>query len=689
MPDEPSRLELFAEHLKQEVRIKYEPDTGTQPLRTEAFTEVVIERLIEHNEASDSTPCAWEDSGRGKIPAAKLSAWSLSGDGATLDLFISLYHNDDAPAVVTRAEADRHFKLLRGFLRRALDGWHTKLEPAFLVFEAMRAIHDAKDALTTVRLFFLTDGVVKAGEIEQEQMDDLELRYVLWDLDKLSRLQVGDREVIELDFDADYGAPVPALEIAAASGEYRTYLAFLPAPVLAKIYGQHGQRLLERNVRAFLSAKGKINKGLQQTLRAEPHRFLAYNNGLCCTAASVEVQSKQDGHALLRGVKDFQIVNGGQTTASIYHAMKREQIDISGVVVQVKLTVLRDPERVADIVPLISKFANSQNKVNAADFSANGKFHLEIEKLSRTVWAPATSGLDRGTHWYYERARGSYADDKLRQVTPARIRDWEKQNPGAQKFTKTDLAKYEQIWVGQPHVACRGAEKNFIALAQRHEDEGEPMVDTAYFRHLVAKMILFKATERIVTDQTGGEIRAQVVAYTMAWLAEKSGRRIDLGLIWEKQAVPDALRAAIVTVAQKAYDHIKAQPGISTEAAKKPETWEKFQRQRIELDASWERTLGDHAFVAPRSDMEAVELEWERVRVKFANDTRTIMGMAVRMGKSYPANAGGWIVGQVATWDWARLKMKPGLGPKKLREIVELFTSAAARLPNGNDRHSN
>jgi len=681
MPDEPSRLELFADHLKQEVRIKCEPDSGTPPLLSEAFTSVVIERLIDHNEAGDSTPCAWEDPGRGKISAAKLSAWSLSGDGATLDLFVSLYHNDDAPVIVTRAEADRHFKLLRGFLRRALDGWHTKLEPAFLVFEAMRAIHDAKDALTTVRLFFLTDGVVKAGEIEQEQMDDLELRYVLWDLDKLSRLQVGDREVIALDFSADYGGPVPALETAAASGEYRTYLAFLPAPVLAKIYGQHGQRLLERNVRAFLSAKGKINKGLQQTLREEPHRFLAYNNGLCCTAAAVDVETKQDGHALLRGVKDFQIVNGGQTTASIYHAMKREGTAISDVVVQVKLTVLHDPERVADIVPLISKFANSQNKVNAADFSANGKFHLEIEKLSRTVWAPAASGLDRGTHWYYERARGSYADDKLRQGTPARIRDWEKENPGAQKFTKTDLAKYEQIWAGQPHVACRGAEKNFIALAQRHEDEGEPIVDAAYFRHLVAKMILFKTTERVVTEQTGGEIRAQVVAYTMAWLAERSGRRIDLGQIWEKQAVPESLRAAIAAVAKIAYDHIKAQPGISTEAAKKIECWEKFQRMRIELDASWEKTLGQHAFVAPRSDMEAVELEWERVRLKFLKDTRTIMGIAVRMGQSIPSNAGGLIVGHLAVLEWEKLKMKQGFGPKKLREIVALFTMAETRLP--------
>lgn len=681
MSESASRLELFAEHLKQEVRIKCEPDTGTPPLLSDAFTAVVLERLIEQNEASEADVCAYEDPARGKLGAARLNAWSLSGDGATLDLFVALYHESETPPSVPRADAEKQFKLLRGFLRRALDGWHTKLEPADPAFAAMQAIREAKDALTTVRLFFLTDGVVKAGEIEQEQMDGLELRYVLWDLDKLSRLQVGDREVIALDFAADFGGPIPALEMEASTGEYRTYLAFLPAPVLAKIYGQHGQRLLERNVRAFLSAKGKINKGLQQTLKDTPHRFLAYNNGLCCTAASVEVETHANGHALLRAVRDFQIVNGGQTTASIYHAMKREGTDVSAVVVQVKLTVLSTPDRVADIVPLISKYANSQNKVNAADFSANGKFHLDIEKLSRTLWAPATSGLDRGTHWYYERARGSYSDDKLRQGTKARIRDWEKQNPASQKFTKTDLAKYEQVWSGLPHVACRGAEKNFIALAQRHEDEGEPIADEAYFKHLVAKMILFKTTERIVTDQTGGEIRAQTVAYTMAWLAEKSGRRIDLGKIWEKQAVPEALCPAISGVAKFAYNHIKAQPGISTEASKKPECWEKFQRMRLELDPSWEKALGQHAYIAPRSDIEAVELEWERVRLKFLNDNRTIMGMAVRMGKSYPPNSGGWLVGQVAALDWERLKMKPGFGPKKLRDIVDLFLMAAARSP--------
>ncbi len=679
MSKSPSRLEAFHIDLKEEVRIKCAPETGTPPLLAEAFTAVALEHLIEHNEASDGAQCAFEDPIRGKAPAAKLSAWSLSGDGATLDLFVTHYLNEETPTPVARADAARQFKLLLGFLRRALDGWHTKLETSFPVFEAARQIHEAKDALTTVRLFLLTDGIVKAGEIERGQIEGLELRYVLWDLDKLSRLQVGAREVIELDFVQTYGGAVPALEIGDATGEYRTFLGFLPAPVLARIYGEHGQRLLERNVRAFLQAKGKINKGLQKTLKEEPHRFLAYNNGLCCTAASVEVESIKDGHVRLKSVSDFQIVNGGQTTASIYHAFKREQTDISGVVVQVKLTVLTNPERVADIVPLISKYANSQNKVNAADFSANGRFHLDLEKLSRTVWAPAVSGLDRGAHWYYERARGSYLDDKMRQGTPARIRDWEKQNPAIQKFTKTDLAKYEQTWAALPYLVCRGAEKNFLQLAQRHEAEGEPVVDLNYFKQVVAKMILVKAGARLAPEDSGS-LRAQTVAFALAWLVEKSGRKIDLNQIWERQGVPDALADAIATVGVKALAYIKGQSGNPTEAAKKEECWQKFRSTKFDLDPTWEKTWSEHAFEAPRSDMEAVEQEWERIRPKFLDDQRTIMGMAVRMGREYPPTSGGWVVGQVAALGWERLKMKPGFGPKKIRQIVELFSAAMAKI---------
>jgi hypothetical protein len=268
----------------------------------------------------------------------------------------------------------------------------------------------------------------------------------------------------------------------------------------------------------------------------------------------------------------------------------------------------------------------------------------------------------------------------MRQGTPANIRDWEKRNPAAQKFTKTDLAKYEQTWAGMPHLVCRGAEKNFIQLAQRHDNEGEPVVDQNYFKQVIAKMILFKSAERLITAQTGGELRAQTVTYALAWLAEKAGRRIDLNQIWEKQRVPDTLAAAITTVGKEAYGYIKGQPGNPTEAAKKVECWEKFLHTRITLDKAWENSWGEHAFVAPLSDVEALGQEWERIRPKFLKDQRTVIGLAVRLGLEYPNTIAGLIVAHLAALNWEQLKMKPGFGPKKLRQIVELF---AAALKNG------
>ncbi len=291
---------------------------------------------------------------------------------------------------------------------------------------------------------------------------------------------------------------------------------------------------------------------------------------------------------------------------------------------------------------------------------------------------PAVSGLDRGAHGYYERARGSYLDDKMRQGTPARIRDWEKQNPATQKFTKTDLAKYEQTWAALPHLVCRGAEKNFLQLAQRHEDEGEPVVDLNYFKQVVAKMILFKAGARLAPEDSGS-LRAQTVAFALAWLVEKSGRKIDLNQIWEKQSVSDPLADAIAAVGMKALAFIKSQPGNPTEAAKKEDCWLKFRSTKFDLDPTWEKAWSEHAFEAPRSDMEAVEQEWERIRQKFLGDQRSIMGMAVRLGREYPNSTGGLITGHVAALSWEKLKMKPGFGPKKLRQIVELFSAAIGR----------
>jgi hypothetical protein len=672
-------LEQFAQDLHQEVLAKCSDDTSPQ-MREDAFTECVLERLAEHNEADNADiirpSLRWES--RGRFPAAKINAWALSGDDATLDLFATLYHGSGEPDIVSKPDVAKYFGLVRGFLRRAIDGFYTQLEESHDAFEAARRIHAAKENLATVRLFFITDGVVgtRAADVEEEPLPELELRYVLWDLEKLSRLQVGEHRTIELNFSKIDGGPIGCIAAKDATSEYQTFLAFLPAPLLAKIYGEYGQRLLERNVRAFLQVKNKVNKGLQQTLRDEPHRFLAYNNGLCCTAAEVDVEMGKDGHGRLKGVKDFQIVNGGQTTASIFHALKKERVDIANVVVQVKLTVLTNPAKVMEIVPLISRYANSQNKVNTADFSANGKFHHQLEQLSRNKWAPPQGGLERGSLWYYERARGSYLDDKARKGTPAKRREFEEENPPHQKFTKTDLAKFEHAWLGLPHLVCKGAEKNFIEFAQKHDEDGEPMVDLNYFKHLVAKAILFRTTEKLVSALEFGGYRANIVAYTIAWLAEKSGRRIDLETIWSQQKISLALCNAITEASKAANEHLLTQAGNVGEASKRAECWEEFRKKKLNLPTAWENELAASPFVAPTCEEDAVAAEWEKIRRKFTSDTRTIEGLEAYTGKVWIPSKRRDLVAGYAALSWDQLRRRPGLGLKKLRALVEMFAAA-------------
>ena len=676
MSDPLTHTEQFANDLHQEVMLKAGNDENPQ-MREDAFTELVLEVLNEHNESDGAEVCYHATGGRGKIPAAKVNAWSMSGDGATLDLFVVYYLGTGRPETVPRSTVVDYYKLLRGFLRRARDGFHVQLEESHESFEAARRICEAKDTLTTVRLFLLTDGIVKSLEIEQEQLPGLELRYVLWDLEKLSRLHVGHREIIVLDFVNDYGGAIPCLQMADCTGEYRTFLAFLQAPLLARIYGEHGQRLLERNVRAFLQAKGKINKGLQQTLREEPHRFLAYNNGLCCTAAEVKLRAGQDGHATLERVSDFQIVNGGQTTASIFHAMKKEKVDVSHVVVQVKLTVLSDATKVSEIVPLISKYANSQNKVNVADLSASGKFHRQLENLSRTVWSPPVSGMDRGSHWYYERARGSYLDDKARQGTPARQREWAANNPPDRKFTKTDLAKYEHAWVGLPYLVCRGAEKNFLAFAEGLEDNGEPSVDLDYFKQAIAKALLFRTAEKLFSSLALEGYRANSVAYAVAWVAQWSQHRINLTTIWDQQRVPPLTQEAIKCACAAAHRHITQTGGNVGEWSKKPECWEGFRAQEITVPAGWHSEWADGPFLLLQTNGDSLAQDWETVRIGFLNDDRTLGELEALTGKQWMARYRGELVRKYTVRKWIELKGTGGRRLKNVRDLVELLAAAA------------
>jgi len=363
-----------------------------------------------------------------------------------------------------------------------------------------------------------------------------------------------------------------------SQADYSAYVAIIPGEILCKIYAEYGSRLLERNVRSFLQAKGNVNKGIRQTILKEPHRFLAYNNGISATAEAVQLVDLPNGGQGIVGIRDFQIVNGGQTTASLYQAVRKDKADISGIYVQTKLTVV-DRDRMDEIVPLISRYANNQNKVNEADFSANDPFHIRIEELSRTIWAPAVDGIQRQTRWFYERARGQYADAKNRESTPAKQKAFTLTHLNAQKFTKTDLAKFEHTWDQLPHIVSLGAQKNFAKFTVSLTEKSHPEPDETYFTHLIAKAILFKSTEKIVGNEEFGGYRANIVTYTLAYLSYKTRQDIDLDKIWKQQSLTPSLQQAIQVISREVHQVITNPPDGRnvTEWCKKESCWRAIQ----------------------------------------------------------------------------------------------------------------
>jgi hypothetical protein len=576
-------LDQFAEEFRQEVLSQCDDEDSTH-FREDKFTEVMIDYLKQANEVDDGEVCYHKHDSRGE----KLNGFSVSGDGECLDLFVCCFNGAVPPPNVLNSEVKTHFKRLLRFFEAALDAPSRGFEDASPIFDVAQQIHVQREELTKARFFFLTDGVVKNAEIEDTTLGEIEIQHFIWDIEKLHRFVTSgmQREVIEINFADEFGGAVPCVGTADATDEYCTYLAFFPGALLAKLYGEYGPRLLEKNVRSFLQAKGKINKGIRDTILNEPHRFLAYNNGISATAEQIKVEHASKGLHMLKWARDFQIVNGGQTTASIYHAFKKNNADLSKLTIQVKLTVLNDPQKIDVFVPLISRYANSQNKVNAADFSANHPYHVTLEELSRTIWAPAASGTERQTHWYYERARGSYLDDKGRQGTPARIRAFEALNPLRQKFTKTDLAKFENSWNQYPHLVSTGAEKNFIKFTELFIEKGHPAVDSDYFQRLIAKVILFKRAERIVSEQDYGGFRAQIVTYTLAWLSHHTAQKIDLEKTWRDQDISKNLSDSIRTVSEQANAHILSPPPSRRnpgEWSKHADCWNTFRDKTIKL----------------------------------------------------------------------------------------------------------
>lgn len=550
------------------------------------FTVVMLEYLEDAGEIESPTICPFRGYG------LQLNAYSFSEDYDNVDIFVSLFNESDTIQSVSRNDIDAAIKRAIQLFRKATNDLHASFEKDNNTYEFAISVHNYKSDFKTARIIALTNGNVKPLSLDNLNIDGVSISFSVWDMNRLYRCTTSGkmRETIEVDFSESYGLTIPCIENT-TSEKYNVYLAIISGDLLASIYAQHGPRLLERNVRSFLQAKGAVNKGIRDTLKKEPDMFLAYNNGISVTAESVEIIRDDNGKPSINKIRDMQIVNGGQTTASIFSAKKdkKTDADLSRVYVQMKLSVISSAQNMDEIVPKISAFANTQNRIQMADFSANDPFHRKIEELSRITWAPAQKG-QKPKNWFYERARGQYSDMLSKETTPLRRKTFREQYP---LFSKTDLAKYENTWDQLPFEVSEGAQKNFRKFTIRLGERGNFTPDEKYYKRLIAKAILFRRTEKLVEAQKYGGYRANIVTYTLAFLSYKTAQRIDLEAIWRTQALSTDLEENIISISKLVHRSITNPPSGANigEWCKKPNCWEEIKSLEYEITEALDKAL--------------------------------------------------------------------------------------------------
>ncbi|KHL69187.1 AIPR protein [Pseudomonas flexibilis] len=567
-------LEEFFAETKAEVAAQM---SDGSPFAELEFCEVVMQHLVEAGMTFEPVVCHFDK----KVGNAnlRLSGYAMSEDADQLDLFVSLYEGVEALTPVSDQDTKTAASQCIRFLEYCASGrLADKFDPSSDEHSLTLTIQEIYNELEQVRIFVLTDGVAKSKSFKSREVGGKSVKLEVMDIERLyrHRSEGKPRDELVVDFNEVSGSPLPCVFVPGETGDYDYALTAIPGEALRFIYEKFGPRLLEANVRSFLSVKSRgVNAGIQSTLRTAPERFMAYNNGIVLVADDMKLDRTSDGAPGIAWLRGMQIVNGGQTTASIYFAKKKYgDTDLSKVRVPAKIIVLKeeDPAREEALVSDISRYANSQNAVRQSDLSANKPFHVDVERLSLTVYCPDGTG-----RWFYERAAGSYNTLLAREgTTPAKLRALRESVPVSRKITKTDLAKYLMAWEGKPDVVSLGTQKcfdRFMTSLTDSEAAGSPVVlDPPFFKALVAKAIIFKAVHKAARPLVSAFL-ANVAAYTVAVVAESYKDAFDLERVWSRQGVSPQFLEQVRIWAREVNErlHETANGKMISEWAKRPE----------------------------------------------------------------------------------------------------------------------
>lgn len=576
-------IKEFAQEFQENVKVTVEmgnTDTDTE------IAKGILEYMEDNGEVNAPEICTFQKT------RTRITAYDYNDEAESLDLFY-LVKADTLLGKVNNSKVQQGFNYLMSFYREAMNGTllrSVNIDNTDEIAEVGKLVQSTKGAINQLRVYVITNGLTDPACVPSpvESEDGYIIEYNVWDMQRVYQqhnIRSG-KEKVEIDFPTEYNTELQCLKMSDENPFVDAYLAIIPGNTLAKIYKKYQQILLEKNVRTFLQFKGKVNKGIRKTLREEPDMFFSYNNGISTTASEIDVK-EEDGGLYITRLYDWQIVNGGQTTASIAASLNDREVELSKVFVPMKVSVIRDMENTDTIVKAISTTANSQTSIKNSDFSANEPYLIDMEKFSRSEWVP--NGKNKPIcKWYFERTRGQYLDQKA-QLSGYNEKSFKIEYPKTQKITKTDIAKYEMSWGLQPYYVCRGAEQNYKQFAADIKRE-RPLVTANYYKQVIAKCILFNTVDSIVKSKKLGGYKANMNAYLMSSISFLSERSLDLTYIWENQRVQQEVVDKIEELIPVIWNHLTGSASSVSQASnvgewsKKPECWNRLKLKLGDYD---------------------------------------------------------------------------------------------------------
>ena len=533
----------------------------------------------------------------------KLNGYTINFTGERLQLFILndnfLSKNDTDILVSQRSEYESEFKKVFRFVTSAIKGNLDEVQdsdPVKPLISKLKSIEGLKE-IDVIEVFLISLSITvfnRSGEAQLKSIhfpDENRKFNVIQDGSRVSKDILFVRRVIDLNYIANClssqgrGKPLKVIfkdvinkdiEVikAAEEKEFESYLCVLDANMIADLYKRYSSQLLEKNVRSFLQFKG-VNRGIKNTIKNDPEKFIAFNNGLTITATDAKVYYHKKSW-YLSFLEDFQIVNGGQTTASIYFSRK-EGLDISKVKVMAKINVAKNSKtsKLDELISQISEFSNSQSRVSRVDLRSRSAKLVQLKRLSETVMAPS------GRYWFFERAKGEFNTRLRKENNPAKLkRDF----PSDKRFTKELIAKYYCAWGDIPYLVKKGGEKIFrLFIEELEPEEGDGIeVNRDFYEKLIAKVILFRKMEKIYGSGKNaiGQLRSAAVPYSIAAIysftdGNPNAKNFALDKLWKQEIIEGDLENMLFDLLSLMNDLIK-QYSLSDdfgEYSKKPELW--------------------------------------------------------------------------------------------------------------------